>query len=215
MQKFVPVFFALTAGARFASAQLVTFGALGGVPFLDASATHGNPLNHDESRSYFIGPSVEFRLPANFAIEADGIYRRLGNSFSYQLTEISSISSTSSSVELRTRGNVWQIPVLGKYYFRPRDSAWRPFVASGWAFRGAWLRQDGHEAFTDSAGNSQSFVIHDRFTSDLQAGATFAAGLRYRVGRVNLLPQIRYTRWGGSANILNRNEAGVFLGATF
>ncbi len=88
------------------SAQLVTFGALGGVPFPDRTVTHDNPLYHDESRPYLIGPSIEVRLPANFAIEADGIYQRIGNSLSYQLNVPSAAANQLvSSLLLRTRGS--------------------------------------------------------------------------------------------------------------
>ena len=120
-----------------------------------------------------------------------------------------------NSLQLRTRGNLWEIPVLGKYYFRERNSSWRPFVGTGWAFRGASLHQDGNETILDSSGNTQPLTLRQSFWSDLQVGATFAAGIRYHVGHLNLLPQIRYTRCGGNQTILQRNEAGIMLGLTF
>lgn len=199
------------------AAQLVSVGALGGVPLLDGTVT-GYPQRHDESRPYLIGPSLEFRLPASFAIEVDAIYRRTGNSLSYQLgisagTPLSGPIAT--SLVSRTRGNVWEVPVLGKYYFRPRASNWRPFVGTGWAFRVGSLHEKGSETLLDPSGATNSFSFRNQYFSDVQVGAAFAAGLRYRVGRLNLLPQIRYTRWAGSDRVLNRNEAGVMLGVTF
>lgn len=77
------------------------------------------------------------------------------------------------------------------------------------------MHENGSETTLDSNGAINSFSLRNNYFSDVQVGATFAAGLRYRVGRLNLLPQIRYTRWGGSERLLHRNEAGVMLGVTF
>jgi hypothetical protein len=49
----------------------------------------------------------------------------------------------------------------------------------------------------------------------LGVGAVFAAGVRFRAGRFSLLPEARYTRWGGSDNQLRKNEAGLILGVSF
>lgn len=58
-------------GGIAASAQAVSFGVLGGVTLTD-------PLSYrDESRPYIIGGSIEVRLPARFAVEADILYRAL------------------------------------------------------------------------------------------------------------------------------------------
>jgi len=46
-------------------------------------------------------------------------------------------------------------------------------------------------------------------------GATFAAGVRYRIGHLAILRQVRYMRWGGQDNILRKNEAAFFLGVSF
>jgi hypothetical protein len=75
------VAFALSA-ASVASAQLVSVGALGGVRLTD-----GFDFD-DDSRIYDVGGSVEFKLPAGFAVEADAMYQRVG--YSYRSISINS-----------------------------------------------------------------------------------------------------------------------------
>ena len=200
-------------------AQPVSIGALGGVPLVDQTQPDSGPTSHDESRPYIVGPSVEVRLPAGFALEADALYQRLGNTFSYQLLNTIGPGSTlvgagTTAFTNRLRGNLWEFPLLGKYYFR-RDSAWQPFFGTGWALRFAEIHQAGSETMVDANGVLSTFSFKDSFRSDLEIGATFAAGVRYRVGHFAFLPEVRYTRWGGQNNILRKNEAGVFLGISF
>ena len=133
-----------------ASAQLVSIGVKGGVPFLDTNE-HG-----DESRPYIIGPSVEIRLPAGFAIEVDALYRRIGDTLGFNASSIGAglnvIPSTSFYID-RQRGNDWEFPFLGKYYFRPRTAGWQPFLSTGWALRTVSFHQDISETVIDATGN--------------------------------------------------------------
>ena len=47
-------------------------------------------------------------------------------------------------------------------------------------------------------------------------GASFGTGVQWKVGRVSLAPEIRYTRWGSHPNIgFKKNQADVLLGITF
>jgi hypothetical protein len=192
------------------SAQPVSIGVLGGAPLVDQ--TNGN----DESRPYLVGPSVEVRLPAGFAIEADALYQRIGNTSSFALLEsfIGAGVAITTAETTRTRANQWEFPVLGKYYFR-RNSRWQPFVGTGWAMRFADIHQSGNETVVNTGAAVSTFTFTDSFRSDLQVGATFTAGIRYRIGRFAMLPQVRYTRWGGQNNILNKNEAAAALGLSF
>src|ERR1035441_6656200 len=117
------LFTALVAVANIASGQTVSVGAIGGVPITDTTGTD------DQSRPYIVGGSVEVKLPAGFALEADALYRRVGTTgyFGYADGTVSAFST------VRERGNAWEFPLLGKYYFR-RTSAWQPFVGTGFAF---------------------------------------------------------------------------------
>ncbi|HTS48827.1 MAG TPA: outer membrane beta-barrel protein [Bryobacteraceae bacterium] len=200
----LPIFSAISL------AQTVSVGVLGGVPLIDQT------YNHDESRPYVIGPSIEVRLLAGFALEADALYQRLGNSFSYQLLDSTGVVSGPgpASFANRLRANMWEFPLLGKYYFR-RDSAWQPFIGTGWALRFANINQAGTETSIDANGAPNTFAFRDSFRSDLEVGATVAAGVRYRIGHFAILPEVRYTRWGGSNGTFRKNEAALFLGISF
>ena len=169
MKRFALVFlFALSAVA-----QPVSVGVLGGVPLVDQTQTYSNPLDHDESRPYIIGPSVEVRLPAGFAIEADGLYQRVGSTFGFQLQNSATFISTGSGITPvnllttastnRARANLWEFPLLGKYYFR-RDSTWQPFVGTGFAFRTAGFHEAGTETLLNSDGVTS--LLGPRATSD-------------------------------------------------
>jgi outer membrane protein with beta-barrel domain len=217
MKRSVLVFLFTLNAAAIAVGQPISVGVLGGVPFIDQTQTFGN--DHDESRPYIVGPSVEVRLPAGFALEADGLYQRIGGTFGFQLLDSSAVipvGTTTIAVTAstnRARANLWEFPVLGKYYFR-RDSAWQPFVGTGFAFRTAGFHEAGTETLLNN-GVSNLFRTADNFRSDLEVGATFAAGFRYRMGHFALQPQVRYTRWGGSNGVLRHDEAAFFLGLAF
>jgi len=202
--------------AGIAAAQPVSIGVLGGVPFVDQTQ------NHDESRRYIVGPSVEVKLPAGFALEADALYQRIGDRFNYQLLTGASLSAGMAQLPVgaftaltnRQRANMWEFPLLGKYYFR-RDSAWQPFFGTGWALRFADVHEAGSSTQVSSNGNTQVLPFHDDFRTALGVGATFAAGLRYRRGHVAFTPEIRYTRWSVSGDMLRKDEAGFLLGIWF
>ena len=207
-------FFVMIAAGRVASAQFLSIGVKGGVPFGDASR------GGDESRPYIVGPSVEFRLPAGFAIEVDALYRRVGNTVQYGLFGNVIPQPPAPYINFfvdRQRGNYWQFPVLGKYYFRPRTAAWQPFIGTGWSLRTVGFQEDIYETVSDaSSGNVTSYSFRDHSRSDLGVGAVFAAGVRFRAGRLAITPELRYTYWGSTAQFdLRRNEAAGMLGISF
>lgn len=210
MKTKVLVFGVFVLGASIGYAQAVSVGAIGGVPFLNPAV---NGFGHDESRPYEVGAAVEFRLPAGFAIEADGIYRPTGTTTAYRFSGLVGPGIISSTT--RTRGNSWEFPVLGKYYFRPRESGWQPFLATGWALRTVGFKNDGVETLLDENGAAQPYSFHGHTRSDLGVGAVVGAGVRLRSGRFAFLPEVRYTRWGSDTPTLRKNEAGFLLGITF
>jgi hypothetical protein len=188
-----------------ARAQAVQFGVVGGIP-LTPLTPRGN---QQESPPYLIGPSIEFRLPASFAIEVDGIYRRIGSSYSGQFfTDVG--TTTPSQFFNRNRGNAWEVPVMGKYYFTPSRLSFRPFLASGFSFR--TVTQQNTSTFTSGTLTQFSGSLR----SALDVGAVGAAGLQFKAGCMKIEPQIRYTRWGsGSQGELRKNQADFVLGLRF
>jgi hypothetical protein len=204
----------ITMGICGVSAQVVSLGVKGGIGFTDASS------GQDESRPYVVGPSIEFRLPAHFAVEVDALYQRLGNTTQFNFFGGIIAPGTNGpfpvSAIYRVRANSWEFPVLGKYYLRPRTAAWQPFIGTGWALRTSGIHTNGSVTTADSSGATSTSAYHNHYQSSVDMGAVFAAGVKYRVGRLTFAPETRYTRWGGSDTNFNRkNEAGVLLGITF
>lgn len=196
----------ITATGTAASAQTVSFGAIGGAHLTDPTGAG------DESRRYIVGPTVELRFFDHFAVEADALYQRVGDTSLYYFA----LGTPSSSYVNRERGNSWAFPLLAKYYFRPRSETWQPFAGTGYVFRTTSFHSDTSETTTDANGNPIVSTFHSDFRSSLQIGASVVAGVRFHKGRLAFLPQLRYTRWGESyGSLANRNEVGILLGVTF
>ncbi len=202
----------LLCGIGAAAAQPISVGVKAGVPFMDATIQ-----SHDESRPFLIGPYAEVRLPAGFAIEADALYHRIGNTtnFNFQIPAGGALIGPGFTYfNNRVRGNSWEFPVIGKYYFR-RGSQFQPFVGTGWELRTVSFHSDTNETRVDGNGVARQFSFHNDYRSDVGVGAVVAAGVRYRAGRLAIVPEVRYTRWGNSYNMLRPNQAGFFLGVGF
>ncbi len=200
MRKLCLFFALILAAGSSASAQLVSVGALGGVRLTDVFDYN------DQSRIYDVGGSIEFRLPAGFAVEADALYQRVG--YSYGLIDFNGAFSAGET--FRERANLWEFPLLGKYYFRASGAAWRPFLGTGFAFRTGSLHSD-----TTDFSATPFTQFHGDSRLNVQPGAEVAAGIRFRLGPVTLLPQPRYTYWGYSNQGLGKNEVTLLLGVSF
>ncbi len=161
----------------------------------------------DESRIYDVGGSVELRLPAGFAVEADALYQRIG--YAYGFTSVDNGILTAGNA-FRERANLWEFPLLGKYYFRSSDAAWRPFLGTGFAFRTGSLHAD-----TTDFSTTPFTLFHGDSRFNVQTGAEVAAGIRFQLGPIAFLPQARYTYWGYSNQALGKNEATLLWGVSF
>ncbi len=166
------------------NAQMVSVGVKAGVPLTaDIEGSYGF---HGGLKRYVVGPAFELRLPHSFAAEVDALYRRTG----YDAV----VGGLQSVAFERVRANSWEFPLLGKYYFR-RSAAWQPFVGTGFAFRTIEIDQQG--TILSPAPLLSPSPFSGSFREALNAGATVTAGLRLHYSKITILPQIRYTRWGG------------------
>jgi hypothetical protein len=205
MRRTIAAIFAFVTSASGGFAQAVSVGLLGGVPLTTA------PGSNDESKRYVIGPSVEVRLPAEFAVEVDALYRRTGSSSAFYTQQ--DPSAPIRAYYYRQRGNSWEFPILGKYYFRSRTARWQPFLATGYAFHKTWQETEVSILSATPLRNSTG-TGHSQ--SPLNVGATAAAGVRIRAGRLSVVPQFRYTRWGGAYDQTNpKNRVDFLLGIRF
>ena len=187
-----------------AQAQLVSFGVKGGVPL--TNAVGGNFGGSSEASRYTVGPTLEFRLPASFAFEADALYKRTGYNASQSDSGITSMGGV--------RANSLEFPLLVKYYL-PVAPAARPFVHGGYVIRHlSRIRASVHIFGTSPFGTPidttfsvpASTVLHENPTHGIAAGA----GLRLGAGRLHLAPEVRYTRWGGRP-FDDQGPGGFFL----
>ena len=196
MKQFVLVLLLTGSLTALIAQQRVTFGVTGG-----AAANDAYRWQTDEGRKYLVGPSVEVRLPAGFAVELDALYRRVGASSVF-------LEVDQTLTAERRRGNSWEFPLLGKYYFRRKSATWQPFVSTGYAFRKTWW----YSEIASLSSPSRNYSFH--YDTPVEVGAVVGAGVRYRVGRVLLTPQVRYSRWSGDTRTMP-NQASLLLGIHF
>jgi hypothetical protein len=211
MRKYTVVFLSLL-GCSFSVAdaqdQRVSFGVKGGVPISSP------PGQNDESRRYIVGPSVEIRLPANFAVEIDALYQRTGSSFNASFFDPE--RGTTSTYTSRERGNSWQFPILAKYYIGSRSRTWQPFLSTGYALQVSWNHGDSQSSVTSgTALSTQNYKNKSDFRTPLNVGAVLAGGIRYNAGKVALLPEFRYTRWGAFTSATRKNQTHFLMGVSF
>jgi hypothetical protein len=202
------VVLACLAGTCVAYGQRFSYGVKGGASLNDPT----NPENSDESKRYVIGGTVELRIWGGLAAEADFLYRRNGLSYSYTYSPHLPNGDVSAPVSFaeRRRLDVFEIPVLGKYYFRHEEKL-QPFVLTGYSFRKALGQADTSVTTlgttTQSSGSSWL---------PLDVGASFGAGLRWRAGRVSLTPEIRYTYWNSHPDLgVSKHQADFLFGISF
>ena len=186
--------FLLTATSIMLQAQQIEVG-------VKTSVTLTDQIKYapDKSVPVSIGGTIEIKLPANFAIEADLLYKRLRSNSSYTFPEGPYISNA--------KGESLELPVIGKYYFRP-TRGWRPFLGTGWALRRTWQETE------TSQPNGRTLFNRP---SDIDVGAVVSTGARYEDRRVKLAPELRYTRWGSGTDFPRRNpnQLELLFGISF
>lgn len=166
----------------------------------------------DASQWLQFGPSVEVKLPAHFAFEADALYQRVG----YNQSFISAYPdpNTTTMTSYKVRGNDWQFPLLGKYYFRPSHKV-QPYLAGGAVFGHTGNTLSGTSASIASGTNLITvapFQGNDFHRSN--SAPTAAVGARVKWGRFGLLPEVRYTHWGNTY-LRQKNVVSLMMGFQF
>ncbi len=193
-----------------AAAQTVKVGVLGGVPV--TSQTY----NPEQSRPYVIGPSVEVQFfDDRFGVEFAALYRRLGTGYSFlgQLTP--DPEGPRQSTSSRVRGNSWEFPLIGKYYFRGRNATFRPFLGTGYSLRNVWWTNSMSSV---TVGQPETATTKDfHYRNGINVGATAVAGFDWkpRTGRFSFQPQFRYTYWGTPTYPHKRAQVDFMLGIRF
>ena len=119
LQTFSTIFVFAILVTRHAAAQPVSAGLKVGAPLTDVFHNSTLPTFaplRAGSNDYTIGPFVELRLPARFAIEADALYRGVNY--------VNATGSTSKSQ--------WEFPIVAKY--KLLGGPVKPYIEGGLAF---------------------------------------------------------------------------------
>jgi opacity protein-like surface antigen len=186
-------------------AQPIGIGLKGGIPLNGTFGDVGNFTS--DTKRYIVGPMVELRLPAGFAIEGDALYTRVNLS-----GPLSAAGSIFGSV-LNT--NSWEFPVLVKKKFGGANAiaaSARPYVGAGASFR-----------YLSGLGSIPSFITSGRDVDKNNTGFVVGAGVEIRALVLHISPEFRFTRWGtdnfasGLANIwkTNQNQGQFLIGISF
>jgi hypothetical protein len=207
MRFLVLTFAVLVFSASLYAERRISFGVIGGIPLtpsFDNDNFTPNPTlpylgslygvhSYSSSNEYAIGPSVEFRLPMDFSIEADGIFHPLN------LTRQDYIIGPGPESPISTNYLSWEIATLAKYTVtRP---LLKPFAEAGPSFR---------------------TVANPLTTSLAKAGITADVGIELSVWHLSITPQVRLTHWrkDSGAAVLNyvaseRNQGEFLVGISF
>jgi hypothetical protein len=157
--------------------QRLTLGVEGGVRLT------GDPQVYDRSNSkpYLVGPVIEVGLPYHFALEADALYSRLGNTAYIPLIANESF--------IRTIANSWEFPLLVKYRLPvPRVL---PYMSVGVAPRRAGgTIHTIHYGFYPGDVTFSSVDWHARDHALVLGG-----GVAIKLWHFRITPEIRYLRW--------------------
>ena len=213
----VKTFCLLFVSAAAVFSQPIGFGLKVGMPLTDAfdTASGAGVSYTSETRRYIIGPQVELRLPAGFAIELDALYTQLN---------FSSVGNAAGSIaNAVTDADAWEFPLLLKYKFGGADAvaaSVRPFVATGASFRRLTGITQIRQFVT---GGSQEISDPAELRNRNSTGFVIGGGVEIRALFLRISPEVRFTRWGtanfreGISNLLetNRNQGQLLVGIHF
>jgi hypothetical protein len=191
------------------AAQSLTLGAIGGVRATNDIAFDAT----SESKRYIAGPMIELGLPFQFAFEFDALYSREG----FRASNSTPLATTN----IDSHSNVWQLPVLVKHSIPV--PLLKPFAEIGYAprFMSGTLNASG-SFLASPEGPFQPFSSSQATNWATSQGLVLGAGVRLHAGRLQFMPEARYTRWNnapvsytfpdGPTVSSSQNEFDVFLG---
>ena len=207
------------------SAQIVRLGVRAGVPLTSAfddestcPVSYGACGSQFTQRRYIVGPTVEFRLPASFAVTVDALYSRLAYDITLQNNSYSGLNFT---VAGNTRANRWEFPTMLKY--RRRIGPLRPFAGAGISIRhvSAGRTSEGFCSYGIASPYScSSFSVSPPtgLNSGAAPGFVLGGGIDLGFGLLRVSPEVRFTRWNAAEvrfPSAHTNQAQILLGITF
>ncbi len=159
------------SGLTSMSGQNLSVGLVGGGAATNAFDTERFEVSHaidtySQAKDYLAGVTLEYRLPWNLSIEADGLYRELHLTVAFVEPNLVLNSVSPSPVV------TWELPVLAKYRFHAAGKV-DPFIEAGPAFR--------------TTGNLNANPSH--------RGVSAGLGVAMHWKGFEISPAVRYTRW--------------------
>jgi hypothetical protein len=209
-----------------AKSQWLSLGVTGAVPISPHSVNYGpasivvgqsattthyiEAPNEFYQKPYSVGPTVDFNLPWHVSLEAGMLYERFHKDESQG---VSMRPPFSFGFIRSVAANAFAFPLLGKYNFGYRGL--RAFAGGGAtlrhlsSFEGKGIQIDPRLGGLGLYGTPADFEFDSGKAIDVAITAT--AGLRYRLGAIDLLPEIRYLHWtaayeqprAGSSDVLS------------
>ena len=192
-------------------AHWLSVGVTGGVPVSPQSATYYpatidlNPSSSNQStgnvmfqapndfyqKPYAVGPSVEFNLPLNCSLEVGMLYERFHRDMSEGITPLTG-GGVNFGYVTSVAADAFSFPLLAKYNFGHRRV--KPFIEAG-----ATLR---HLDDFNGQGIQLDFYLHASAAAfqfnpgkAVDVAVTAGGSVRYRVGPVDVVPEIRFLHW--------------------
>ena len=170
-----------------ASGLAQTIGIKIGYPLSNAFPTNGSDpqVNYTTNgRRLKVGLTVGLNLPAGLLLEIDGIYTRLNYDSSSPGMDVLTQSTTAV--------NCWDLPILVKKRFT--QSPIKPYIDAGLAFRA--VNADTDMETTVLPGPATQTIIRPlELTHQATAGLALGAGIEFKIGKLHLLPELRYMRF--------------------
>jgi hypothetical protein len=206
-----------------AFAQPVAFGVKGGVPLtdlLEASTTNWTEWNSygwytsqsysTNTKRYALGPMVEVRLPLRLSLEFDALYKHFDYDHDTFIVSESNGNVIYSDQYQKVAVSRWGFPLLLKY--RPWKRQPSPFIAAGPSINYISRTDQAIESTTEiiipssapgrippQESYSQTITSSSAKPVDLvrtcTGGIAAALGAEFRILRIRVSPEIRYTRW--------------------
>ncbi len=200
-----------------ANAQVISFGVTGGFPFNGAVSVIRNDSPFGPAPigvNYTVGPVVQVKLPANFGLEADMLYRP------FNLTESTFILGLVGGTEtVRITASQFRFPLLLQYRLGHRRV--KPYVEAGLSVDHLATLSATTTINTFMYGTSVSpggIPAQGPGSLDHQThiGAVAGAGLEVKIPLVRMSAGVRYTRQGDYfSSYSNVNQGEVLIGIHF
>jgi hypothetical protein len=189
-----------------AQQQLFSIGVTGGV-YLGPDQTFVSPLPGAFStvnpQRFTGGLSFEAYLNDHVSLDFNPLFQRSMN----DQRLFSQVGLQSVQTHNTTENYSITMPVIGKYTWGESGQAWRPFAGAGFAFQTAW-QVNREETISSSPTLGQVQQSSNSFDTwaKYDVGAVFSGGIRFGKGRIQYVPELRYTRWGGANATHARNQ---------